>query len=47
MIYNSKELGIDLMAKDNEGKTGFEKARFENEIEFLNLIKNNDVKIET
>ena len=46
MIKNSEKLGIDLMAKDNDGHTGFEKARIHHGTRFSNLIKNLDWKLD-
>ena len=39
MIHYSKHFDFDLTAKDNNGRTGFELARFHGKVNVVNLIK--------
>ena len=39
MISNSDSFNLDLTARDNDGKTGFQLAQDEEESEVVNLIK--------
>ena len=38
MINNSESLKLDLTARDNDGKTGFQLAQDEGKTEVVNLI---------
>ena len=39
LINNSQSLNIDLTARDNNGKTGFQVAQDEGETEVVNIIE--------
>ena len=45
MISNSDSFNVDLTARDNDGKTGFQLAQDEEESEVVNLIKSKMLNI--